>query len=212
MENDIKKQQMKKMVEKLYKTEKYSSSKRGEIINLTTKIENTLTDIFACIFCPGKYSSDVEANKLLNKERIELKSLILGKIDFRDKIESLNNIILVKKPEILESNRALIKTLVKELDKVREFRNIIAHSELDILSEEFMRELRHDVGEKIDKFQIIEYKKGKAILHLINEERINTEIKTMERVLFKLQKLHALIQGYIKLANDLEYFHNLSLA
>ena len=104
MENDAKKKQVAKMVEKLYKTEKYSSSKRGEIINLTTKIENTLTDIFACIFCPGKYSSDVEANKLLNKERIELKSLILGKIDFRDKIESLNNIILVKKMCVKSKN------------------------------------------------------------------------------------------------------------
>lgn len=180
------------------KTEKYSSLKRGDIIHLTTQIENTLTDIFAHIFYPGKYMPDIEATKLLVKERIEFKSLILWKIDFRDKIESLNNTILVKKPKILENNKVFIKTLVKELNKVREFRNIIAHSELDLFSAEFIRELRHDVGKKIDKFQITEYKKGKVIPHLLDEERINTEIENMKKVIEKLRILHALVQGNIK--------------
>lgn len=202
MKNGIEKKQTAILFEKLYKTEKYSSSKRGEIINLTTKIENTLTDIFARIFCPGKYTPDIEATKLLVKQRVELKSLLLWKIDFRDKIESLNSVILVKQPEILENNRTFIKTLIKELNEVREFRNIIAHSELDLFSAEFIKELKNDVSKKIDKFQIVEYKKGKAIPHLINEARINTEIKKMEEVLDKLRKLEVLIQGKIKFAED----------
>lgn len=209
MDNNERDKRVANTVEKLYKTEQYSLSKRGEIINLTTKIENTLTDIFACIFCPENFSSDVKANKSLNKERIELKSLLLNKINFRYKIESLKDILLVKKPDILESNKAFIKTLLKELDKVREFRNIIAHSELNILSSEFIRELNRNKDVKIDKFQIIEYKKGKAILHLINEASINTEINTMQGVLFKLQKLHFLIQGNIKMVNALERLYNL---
>ena len=202
MENGIRKQQVANMVEKLYKTEKYSSSKRGEIINLTTKIENTLTDIFACIFYPGKYTQDIEATKLLVKERIEFKSLILWKINFRDKIEDLYNTILVKKPEIIETNKAFVKTLVKELNKVREFRNIIAHSELDLFSAEFIRELAHDVSENIEKFPLIEYKKGKAIPHMISDKRIKNEIKKMEDIWERLGKLLALVKGNIKSIND----------
>jgi hypothetical protein len=187
----------------LDKTEKYSSLKRGKIINLATQVESTLTDILAHIFYPGRYTPDIESTKLLVKQRVELKSLLLSKIDFRDKIESLNNAILVKKPEALENNRIFIKTLVKELNEVRKFRNLIAHSELELFSNEFIRELiNDDVSGKINRFPIIRYKKGKATIHLISEEEIDAEIKRMKGVLEKLRILHTLIQGHIKLSSD----------
>ncbi len=73
MKNKRKEKQSVDIFEVFTKTEEYSSQKRGEIIHLTIEIENILTDIFAHIFYPGKYTPDIKDTKLLvKKDRIQI--------------------------------------------------------------------------------------------------------------------------------------------
>jgi hypothetical protein len=73
------------LVTKYTIAEDYASSVRGNIIHLATNIENTLTDIIACAFYPSDSTSANKSQSLLEKNRIELKSLLLNKCMFQSK-------------------------------------------------------------------------------------------------------------------------------
>jgi hypothetical protein len=129
---------------------------------------------------------------LLNEEGTIFKSLILNKIDFRDKIVTLKDLIKVKKPQVLGKNKALITSIIKELDEIREFRNIMAHAEFDI-SIEFLDSAYNLSNKKLEKYQFIEYKKGKITRKLFDHPRYISEMNKMSRVRIRLAQLFALL-------------------
>jgi len=181
----------------------HAATKRGKIIDFNITIENTLTDIITWCFYPSKYSSGEYISDLLDKDGLVLKSLLLRKIEFREKIKILKDVIIAKKPHIAESYKALISTIVEELNQVREFRNLLAHSESDI-SSKFLSSLKHTNGEPIDKLQLIEYKKGKVIKHLIDKRKYLSETKIMLRVFHRLWQLFALLNDDSDSAKETE--------
>jgi hypothetical protein len=163
------------------------ANKRGEAIDIAIEVENNLTDIISWCFCPSKHSGYEIPASTIDESGITLKSLLLSRIDFRDKIEIFKDVILAKQPQVFKNNKAQINTIVKELDKVRKFRNLLAHSESDLLS------LSDDTGSIIvDEFQVVEYRKGQVIRHSISKDKYESEIKTMLGLVLKLWILFGL--------------------
>jgi len=159
--------------------------RRGEVIALSSQIENMLTDIIAWCFSPSNYYEQMLIEDLLDANGFALKSLLLNKVDFRDKIEIFRDILLVKYSRIIRTDDKLIKLIIKELDNVRKFRNLLAHSELSYP--------RGSIEEIKDTIYITEFKKGKAVRHVINEEKYLIETNTMSRVISRLWQLFSLM-------------------
>jgi len=196
-------------IEQMRKIIEASISNRGRVIDIAIDVENTLTDIITWCFYPSHYSPDKGTSEQLDENGVVLKSILVRKVYFRDKIEILKDIIMVKKPAIWESNRKLINNLRKELDRVREFRNLLAHSPLDISKEDLLI-LPRGSHKKGNNFQVLEYKKGKVIKHSITTKRIQTERFRMAGVSFTLYQLFSLLNDDLK--NVSHYEHLSSLA
>ena len=70
---------------------------RGGVIDFVINIENTLTDIIVWCFYPTDNKWDVDIYNQLDEDGINLRALLLRKIDFYEKIEILKAVILAKK-------------------------------------------------------------------------------------------------------------------
>lgn len=183
-------------------TKKYASLKRGEILNITSKIENILKEIIVRIFYPNVFISNSIDRDFLAIKRLQLKSLLLRKIDFRDQIESLKNILLVMKPEIYENHKANISKIIKELDRIRIFRNLLAHSELDLN----IRTFNSDIEDKTRELCFLEYKKGRVVRHVVDDEFIKKEVYRMRVTITMLIELIELINNDITKAKEIEEY------
>ncbi len=171
----------------------YVRRSRGEVIDRSIHIEAILTNIITWCFYPSQHTKCSDFPETIDANGLALKSLLLRRIDFRDKIEVLKEAILFSKPEVMKANKPLITTIVKELNRVRGFRNLLAHSESD-LSWEFVNEsVSRDNNTPVDRLQVIEYRKGVAIKHLITKAKYVSETKTMTRVQIRLWQLCALL-------------------
>ncbi len=165
--------------------------RRGFVIGLSTQIENMLTDIIAWCFYPSRYYQQTLIEDLLDSNGFALKSLILNKINFRDKIEMFRDILLVKNSRIIKTDDKLIKLIVNELDNVRKFRNLLAHSELSYPSD--LTDSEKSPEEKKETIYFTEFKKGKAVKHIINERTYINETNTMSRVISRFWQLFSLM-------------------
>jgi hypothetical protein len=96
---------------------------RGTYLAHVVPIEQIVKDIISQHFC------------MEEKRRLQLVLLVLNGRDFTfsSAIEILEKILKTSYPEVLKKYH----TVHRELDKIRRFRNVMAHSELDI-SEEFL--------------------------------------------------------------------------
>ncbi len=105
---------------------------RGVILTNATWIENLLTSIIADCFEPtDKDNSSMGFEIPLTDKAIALKGIILKRMDFRDKIEVFTECVQVANPTVYKDNLPLIKCITKELNTLREFRNLLAHSPAD---------------------------------------------------------------------------------
>jgi len=173
--------------------EEFANKKRGEVIDLAIKIENSLTDIIAWCFYPSKYSKNEIISDQLDDNGLGLKLLILCKLTFHEKIDVLKDVITAKKPIILKNHNSFINTIVEELGKVCKFRNLLAHSESDLSREFIDGSVNYDNSEPISSLQVIEYKRGKLSRHLINRDRYVSEMTVMFRVDTRLSQLFSLL-------------------
>lgn len=172
-----------------------SMTSRGGIIDFAINIENTLTDIIAWCFYPTEKEWDVDIFNQLDKNGIILKSTLLRRLNFSDKIDVLKIIILTKNLLPMVQYKNLIAEIIKDLNHIREFRNLLAHSPLDV-SEDSLKSLTYKTTRQgTDDFQIIEYKRGKAIKHRIDISRIELEMNIMMRCWYRLIQLFALLKG-----------------
>lgn len=184
---------------------------RGGIIESTTWLENTLTDIIAwcCYPTTGDFLNK-DINDQLDKNGIILKSLILVKLEFHEKIMILEKIIRLKDEGVWKKDRKLIKEIVKELNKVREFRNVLAHSPCNTSKEFYDSAEKEKAVGSFSSFYIIEYKNGEAKEHMITHSKIKTEVMRMDRVWYKLLQLWALLRKDTKDAEACEALSSMS--
>jgi len=176
---------------------------RGVIIEHASDIENELSNIITWCFYPAKYTAKKVSNELLDENGIIFKSIILNKLDFVDKIRILKEVILAKKPDIWKHHSNLLKDIISNIDKVRIFRNIIAHSSSD-LSVNYLESIDMGTYEKNKEFQVIEFKNGRLIKHKINEIKFESEKWNSVRTGLKLSQLFALINNDLETYKDLE--------
>ena len=165
---------------------------RGVIIEHVSDIENELTNIITWCFYPAKYTTEKVSNELLDENGIILKSLILNKLDFVDKTKLLKDVILAKRPNIWSNHNKLIKDIISNVDKVRIFRNLVAHASSD-LSDNYLESIDIDSYERNKEFQVLEFKNGKLIRHRIKQVKLESEMWNCVRTKFKLFQLFALI-------------------
>lgn len=170
---------------------------RGTIIELASDIENELTNIITWCFYPAQYSIKLLTDELLDENGIMLKSIILRKLDFCDKINILKEVILAKKPEIWNNYSHLIRDIISNLDKARDFRNLMAHASSD-LSDKYLKSVNSNTYKQSKEFQIIEYKKGKLIKHRFNQNQIETKQWKLVKIKCQLIQLFAIINGDFK--------------
>lgn len=172
-----------------------SMTSRGGIIDFAINIENTLTDIIAWCFYPTEKEWGVDIFNQLDKNGIILKSTLLRRLNFSDKIDVLKIIILTKNLLPMVQYKNLIAEIIKDLNHIREFRNLLAHSPLDVSGDSLKSLTYKTTRQGTDDFQIIEYKRGKAIKHRIDISRIELEVNIMMRCWYRLIQLFALLKG-----------------
>lgn len=187
-----------------------SMTSRGGIIDFSTNIENTLTDIIAWCFYPTKKDWDVDIFNQLDNNGIILKSTLLRRLDFSDKIDVLKLIILTKNLLPMVQHKNLIAEITKDLNHIRVFRNLLAHSPLDVSGDSLKSLTYKTTRQGTDDFQIIEYKRGKAIKHRIDISRIKLEMNIMMRCWYRLIQLFALLKGDTEDARVSEALSNMT--
>jgi len=187
-----------------------SMTSRGGIIDFSINIENTLTDIIAWCFYPTEKDWDVDIFNQLDNNGIILKSTLLRRLDFSDKIDVLKLIILTKNLLPMVQHKNLIAEITKDLNHIRVFRNLLAHSPLDVSGDSLKSLTYKTTGRGTDDFQIIEYKRGKAIKHRIDISRIKLEMNIMMRCWYRLIQLFALLKGDTEDARVSEALSNMT--
>lgn len=186
-----------------------SMTSRGGIIDFAISVENTLTDIIAWCFYPTENKWDVDIYNQLDENGIILKATLLRKIDFRDKIEILETVLRSRNLLPGAKNKKLLSEIRKDLNHIRDFRNLLAHSPLDV-STDSLNSLTYSNGRGTTDFQILEYKKGQVIKHRIDISRIKFEMKIMSRCWYRLIQLFALLKGDAEDARVSERLSNIS--
>lgn len=178
---------------------KTSISRRGGIIAFAINIENRLTDILAWCFYPTETKWPLDIPSHLDKNGIVLKSTLLRRLEFSDKIDILKTVITARNLlPMTQDNKNLIKEIIKNLNDIRRFRNLLAHSPLD-LSPDSLKSLTHNIpSQGTDDFELIEYNRGKAITHRIDRPRIKSEVLRMWKSNNQLDYLFALLKSDTK--------------
>lgn len=162
---------------------------RGGIVDSAIRAENILTDILAWCLYPVAGNVFDETGNQLDENGIIVKSLILNKIDFRNKINLLQDLVSMKFPDEFNQNRQLMSDIVKLLNKVREFRNLLAHSPSDDSEEA----LELDIADE-HSFRIIRYRKGKAHKYVVSGSIIERELSNIHKSFYKLLQLWAILK------------------
>ena len=181
---------------------------RGGILDFAINVENTLTDLIAWCFFPTDKPWDVDIYNQLDENGLLLKSTILRKLMFVDKIEVFKSITKAK--DLLPEHKLLLKETLKELDNVRTFRNLLAHCHLDVSVDSLSSLIYNKQGTGTDDFQIIEYRSGRTYKHKIDTNRIQKEMKTSARCLYHLLQLFALLKGDTEDARASELLANMT--
>lgn len=183
---------------------------RGGIIDFSINIENTLTDIIAWCFCPTEKEWDVDIFNQLDENGIILKATLLRRLEFSDKIDILKTVIMEKNFLPTAQYKNLLTKIRKDLNHIREFRNILAHSPLDVAGDSLKPLTYRLAGQGANDFQIIDYRRGKAIRHRIDISRVKSEMNIMMRCWYLLIQLFALLKGDTEDAKASEILSNMT--
>lgn len=163
------------------------------------------------VFFPTFEKLDEEVDNQLEEKGIILKSLILRKLEFQDKIHMLKDLIRITNEKLWNNNRALIRGISKELDKIREFRNLLAHSPMNTSKEyrDYLTSYANSHG-NLDNcdLQILVYEKGEVNKHNIDEGEVRTEVERVRVTWHKLMQLFALLKNDLEDARACEAFAN----
>lgn len=180
-----------KRVKAMHDKSATSISARGGILEQVILLEDILTNVIAWCFYPAPDKSGGDVTEQLGEDGISLKFLILSKLDFKDKIDVLKDVIMAKKPDVWENNKQLVTGVVKELENIKRFRNLLAHSPLD-RSKEYLLSDEDNAGAK--SFKVLQYQKGKIKPVIIDIGRIKLELRKIEITWDRLLQLFALLR------------------
>jgi len=174
-----------------------SMTSRGGTIDLAVTIEDFLTDIIAWCFYPTKKEWNLGIFNIFNQldeNGIILKTTLLVKLDFSEKIDILKTVISAKNLLPMAKYKNLMAEITRKLNHIRKFRNQLAHSPLDMSAASLKSLSYRKPGEGTYDFQLIQYKKGKAIKHRIDISGIKTELNIMVKCWYQLIQLFALLK------------------
>jgi len=180
-----------KRVKALSNMAKASIPIRGVILEFAIMLEDILTNIIAWCFYPATDVSGADVTDQLDKNGIELKFLILSKIDFNNKIDILKDVVSAKKPSVWKANKKLVQEIVRGLKEIKAFRNLLAHSPLD-MSREYSLSVEDNANS--ESFQVLKYRKGKIEKETMDKDRIKLELRKMNATWFRLLQLFALLR------------------
>lgn len=167
---------------------------RGMIIDITAAVEDLLTSIIAWCFSPTYDELDGEVDSLLSPMARGLKSIVLRKLDFSEKSGLFKECVQFAREGIYKSNSRMIKEILKNLDKVRKFRNLLAHSPMDS-SKEYAEQLLSQLTLDSDSFQVLEYKKGETHKRNVNSGELIEGIERASLTAHQLLWLWALLRN-----------------
>jgi hypothetical protein len=131
-----------------------AANRRGLIINLTIELEKIIELRIGYYFCKDE------------KLREELEDLVLVNLQLSSKIKIITSLYRTHSPEIFQAH----PKLEKDLEKIRKYRNELAHSWLDTSVTFFQNRPKFKPAESVFK------NKGKSVIY--NEARVN-EIRAL---------------------------------
>jgi len=135
---------------------------RGSILEQAITIEGFVEDIIATHFCP-----DLERRYLLH-------SLIISTphLGFPSKVKILKGLLRICYPDLLQN----FPDVIDELDKVRRFRNRIAHSALDTTPEWLANKFT-------DRIRLVYYKDGRREQQVVTLDDIKEKQIAFSRLI-----------------------------
>ena len=141
---------------------------RGQVLVNCTEVESIIGDIIGFHFFPKK---DKERSK-----RVSLTALLINesRLPFRTKITLFTKILKLYHSKLFQS----YPKLEENLDEVRELRNVIAHSRLDV-GFKFVKKAK-------DQFRFDHYKNGKKESKIITREQFRNYIKLSSSLVISL--------------------------
>ncbi|GAH13880.1 unnamed protein product, partial [marine sediment metagenome] len=122
---------------------------RGRFLDQAIPIEMLIDDIISWHFCP----EDTRQSLFF--------SLVSPKLTFSNKIKILETILQIYYPDLVKKHQ----NLIKEINKIRDFRNRIAHSLLDA-SDEFLEKGYND------RIRLVFYRNGEKKHQVITMDNI----------------------------------------
>lgn len=140
-----------------------STEIRGKFLDQAISIEMLIDDIVSRHFCPEK------------DRRNLLFSLVTPELTFSTRIKILETVLERCYPNLLRK----YPNLIKEVGRIRDFRNKIAHSMLDT-SDEFLRK------EYADRIRLVFYKKGEPKYLIIKKDAMRERLKACTQVVLAL--------------------------
>lgn len=139
---------------------------RGPYLDQAITIELLVGDIISQHFCPEE------------DRRNLFFSLVISELNFFAKIRILEKLLELRYPDLVKKH----PTIISELEKVRSFRNRIAHSMLDT-SDEFLAK------GYTDRIQLDIYKDGKRKQQVVTRAEINERLATCTRLVLVLRDI-----------------------
>lgn len=140
-----------------------STNIRGRFLDQVIVIERLIDDIISRHFCPEDYRFHL------------LFSLVATELTFHSRIKTLKTVLECCYPELLGKH----PNLIKDIKKIKEFRNKIAHSMLDS-SEDFL-EKEYD-----DRIRLEFYRKGEKKYLVVKKDDIMERLKACSQVVLAL--------------------------
>lgn len=147
---------------------------RGKFILISVWIERIIEDIISYIFFPNE---DDEA------KRDKMISFILSRnLNFNTKLKVFQGLLEEDYKELFNE----YDKLFKDLNDIKNFRNILAHSELDT-SVKFLRKRYKD------RIQLIYHETGKRELRTIKIEEFERNLNLCNKIIHDLEMIKAKI-------------------
>ena len=145
---------------------------RGSYLVLAITIESIITDIISYYFCQN------------NDRRIHFVGLIMNQsgITFANKIRILEKILKLHYPKKYEK----YTKLMKQLDSVKKFRNLLAHSSASYSQKFLSKKLE-------DRIVLAYYKDGKRFERIITVKDIERKTSEFGNIIDKLMEILTIV-------------------
>lgn len=157
------------MTERMHKLLRRAGKMRGEFVDQAIWVDTLLSEIIALHLCPDKRRKQFLFSTLLGGQGVGL----------RVKTDVFIELLRDFCPDVLEKH----PKLRADLRKVAEFRNKLAHHQLDTSEER----LQHPIG---DSLYLVTWRRGKETFYEITKGEFASELRRVEALVYELRDIH----------------------